>query len=61
MMMIGFVTFQKPAGTRLKEILQKGLGPNPLTVVERLKKLREQEGSPPQPDRQQNEKSDPKE
>ena len=53
--------FQKLAGTRLKEILQQGLGPNPLTVVERLKKLREQEGSPPQPDRQQNEKSDPKE
>ena len=56
-----FHNFQKLAGTRLKEMLQQGLGPNPLKIVERLNKLREREGSQPQPDRQQNEKSDPQE
>ena len=56
-----FHKFQKLAGTRLKEMLQQGLGPNPPKIVERLNKLRERERSQPQPDRQQNEKSDPQE
>ena len=56
-----FHKFQKLAGTRLKEMLQQGLGPNPPKIVERLNKLRERERSQPQPDRQQNGKSDPQE
>jgi hypothetical protein len=56
-----FHKFQKLVATRLKEMLQQGLGPDPPKIAERLNELRERERSPPQPDRQQNEKSDPKE
>ena len=56
-----FQKFQKLAGARLKGMLQQGPGPNPPKIVERLNKLRQRERSQPQPDRQQNEKSDPQE
>ena len=53
--------FQKLAGTRLKDMLQQGLGPNPPKIAERLKKLRERERGLPRPDCQPNEKPDPNE
>jgi hypothetical protein len=53
--------FQKLAGTRLKEMLQQGLSPNPPKIVERLKKLSERERSQSQPNLPQIEKSDSEE